>query len=197
MLTAIFGGTFNPFHIGHYEILKALNKDSQIEKILLMPDRLPPHKSCEFLADDRTRIEMCRIAAKDFSKCELCLIEFEREGKSYTYDTVKQLKKRYPDTEFAFVMGGDMLIFFDKWHNYMELMTELSFIVFRRADIDETEFLNSINRYANMGMKIILKNEVIPAVSSTELRRSFSSAKSLIPPEIYDYLKKRGVYGAG
>lgn len=183
MLTAIFGGTFNPFHIGHYEILKALNKDSQIEKILLMPDRLPPHKSCEFLADDRTRIEMCRIAAKDFSKCELCLIEFEREGKSYTYDTVKQLKKRYPDTEFAFVMGGDMLIFFDKWHNYMELMTELSFIVFRRADIDETEFLNSINRYANMGMKIILKTRLFPPFLQPNCEEVFRLQKALSHPK--------------
>ena len=69
--TAIFGGTFNPLHIGHYEMLSVLEKDSSIEKIFLMPDRIPPHKICDFLAEDSIRIEMCRLAAEDFRKAEL------------------------------------------------------------------------------------------------------------------------------
>ncbi len=76
MLTAIFGGTFNPFHKGHYEIVESLNNDPDIKKILLMPDRLPPHKTSKYLIDDDTRIKMCQIAADNFSKCDLCLIEF-------------------------------------------------------------------------------------------------------------------------
>ena len=62
-LTAIFGGTFNPPHIGHYQMLKALDNRPEIEEIWLMPDKIPPHKVCDFLADDRDRIEMCRIIA--------------------------------------------------------------------------------------------------------------------------------------
>ena len=116
--TAIFGGTFNPPHIGHYEMLSALEKCPEIEEIWLMPDRIPPHKVCDFLADDSDRIEMCRIIAKDFKKARLCLAEFEREGKSYTYDTVTEFLKKYPDKKFTFVCGGDMLISFDKWYRY-------------------------------------------------------------------------------
>ncbi len=194
MLTAIFGGTFNPLHIGHYEILQALQKDERIEKILLMPDRLPPHKTSDYLIDDETRIEMCRIAAKDFNKCELCLIEFEREGKSYTYDTVSLLKERYPNTDFAFVCGGDMLIYFPKWWKSDELMKLLPFIVFQRTATDNKEFFDCVESFRRKGMEIILKDDIIPNISSTEVRNNFLNSEKHLPNEIYNFLKERGVY---
>ena len=194
MYTVIFGGTFNPFHIGHYEILKALDSDPQVEKILLMPDRLPPHKTSEFLIDDETRTQMCRIVSEDFPKCELSLIEFEREGKSYTVDTVKLLKERYPDRDFAFAIGGDMFVSFKKWRKYEELIKMLSFFVFKRSATDTREFDKVFEELTTEGMKIILKDEVIPAVSSTQLRRDFEKNKDLLPEKVYYYLKDRGVY---
>lgn len=195
MYTVIFGGTFNPFHIGHYEILKALQSDESVEKILLMPDRLPPHKTSEFLIDDETRIEMCRLASKDFPKCQLCLIEFEREGKSYTVDTVKLLKERYPHKDFAFAIGGDMFVSFKLWRKYEELIKMLSFFVFNRSATDLEEFHNVFEELTEEGMKIILKDDIIPAVSSTELRQEFENNKDLIPEKIYKFLKEGGVYG--
>ena len=195
MYTVIFGCTFNPFHIGHYEILKALQSDESVEKILLMPDRLPPHKTSEFLIDDETRIEMCRLASKDFPKCQLCLIEFEREGKSYTVDTVKLLKERYPHKDFAFAIGGDMFVSFKLWRKYEELIKMLSFFVFNRSATDLEEFHNVFEELTEEGMKIILKDDIIPAVSSTELRQEFENNKDLIPEKIYKFLKEGGVYG--
>ena len=131
-ITAIFGGTFNPPHIGHYEMLRSLENNPDIEEIMLLPDRIPPHKVCDFLASDSDRINMCRLLSADFKKAALCLIEFEREGKSYSIDTVRLLKRKYPQKSFAFVCGGDMLISFDKWYKYEELLREIPFIVFRR-----------------------------------------------------------------
>ena len=195
MYICVFGGTFNPFHIGHYEILKALQSDESVEKILLMPDRLPPHKTSEFLIDDETRIEMCRLASKDFPKCQLCLIEFEREGKSYTVETVKLLKERYPHKDFAFAIGGDMFVSFKLWRKYEELIKMLSFFVFNRSATDLEEFHNVFEELTEEGMKIILKDDIIPAVSSTELRQEFENNKDLIPEKIYKFLKERGVYG--
>lgn len=192
--TAIFGGTFNPFHIGHYEMLSALNSDNSIDKILIMPDRIPPHKVCDYMADDDTRIEMCRIIAEDFPKAEVCLIEFERRGRSYSYDTVLELKKRYPEKDFVFVCGGDMLIFFSKWYNYKELMKLIPFIVFRRSDTDINEFNESVKKYTEMGMKITVKDEIISVVSSTEIRQNFLASKALLPEKIYNYLLNRGEY---
>lgn len=193
--TAIFGGTFNPFHIGHYEILKTLNSNIDIEKILLMPDKIPPHKVCDILASDEERIEMCKIAAEDFNKTEVCLIEFDREGRSYSIDTVKELKSKFPDTDFTFVLGGDMLCYFDKWYKYEELMKLVSFTAFLRTDTDEKEFYECANRFEKMGMKITVLKDKIPDVSSTMIRNDFSNAKPLLNKKIYDYLAARRVYG--
>lgn len=193
-VTAIFGGTFNPFHMGHYEMLKALQNDSSVDEIFLMPDRIPPHKACDFLAEDSVRIEMCRIAAKDFSKAKLCLIEFEREGKSYSYDTVLELKKRYPNKNFAFVCGGDMLVTFNRWYNYKELIKEVSVIAFRRSDIDNSLFDKSAMLLKDEGMRLTVKEEIIPSVSSTIVRESFKTAKKLLPLSIFEFLAERGVY---
>lgn len=195
-LTAIFGGTFNPFHIGHYEMLKALNDCEDIGKVLIMPDNIPPHKKCDVLASDEERIKMCEIVAKDFPKSELCLIEFEREGRSYTYDTVLELKKRYKNENFSFVMGGDMLVYFDKWYNYELLIKEIPFIVFKRSDTDNAEFIGCVDALRKKGMEITVMDKVIPCVSSTEIRQNFKLAKPLLPQGIYEFLNERGIYNA-
>lgn len=192
--TAIFGGTFNPFHIGHYQIMEYLQNDPLIEKILIIPDRIPPHKTCDFLADDETRIEMCKIVANDFDKAEVCLIEFEREGKSYTYDTILCLKDRFPNTDFAFVIGGDMLVYFDKWYKYKELMNLISFIAFKRSDTDIKEFDMCCQKLIKDGMKLIVKNEDIADISSSEIRKNFKNSKNLLPKSVYGFLSMRGEY---
>ena len=192
--TAIFGGTFNPFHVGHYEMLKALENDERIEEIFVMPDKIPPHKVCDILAEDNIRIEMCRIACEDFKKAKLCLVEFEREGKSYSYDTINHLKEIYPNKNFAFVCGGDMLVSFDKWYKYEEIMKLLPFIVFKRSDTNLNTFNECTQKFENLGMNIILKEEIIPLVSSTEIRSDFKNNKDLLPTKIYDFLSEREVY---
>lgn len=192
-LTAIFGGTFNPFHIGHYAMLKALQNDSTIDEIWIMPDKIPPHKVCDFLANDNDRIEMCKIVAKDFSKASLCLVEFEREGKSYSYDTVIYLKEKYPQKDFVFVVGGDMLVSFETWYRAEELMKLIPFIAFKRCDIDDTEFLECVNDFSKLGMNLTIKEELIPNVSSSEFRKS--TLKELLPENIFNFIKERGIYG--
>ncbi len=80
--TAIFGGTFNPFHIGHLGMLEALNESSIIDEILMVPAKIPPHKDVVFSISDSDRIEMCKIICEQFKKANVCLLEFQREGKS-------------------------------------------------------------------------------------------------------------------
>ena len=193
LYTAVFGGTFNPFHIGHYEMLKALNESEKIGKILIMPDKIPPHKSADDLAADADRIKMCEIASSDFCKATVCTVEFNRQGKSYTYDTVKLLKKMYPKDNLAFVCGGDMLVYFDKWYKSDELMKMLPFIVFSRVTTDSEKFFDSVERFKKMGMQIILMDDEITGVSSTDFRNT--PKKEFLPEKIYDYIKVRGLYG--
>ncbi len=193
LYTAIFGGTFNPFHKGHYEMVKALNECETVQRILIMPDKIPPHKSADGLASDSDRIEMCEIAASDFSKAEVTTIEFERQGKSYTYDTIKVLKEIYPNDNLAFVCGGDMLVYFQKWYKSDELMKMLPFFVFSRTSTNAAEFNKCIEQFSAKGMEIFLMDNEISNISSTDFRKAPS--KELLPEKVFHYLKARGLYG--
>lgn len=194
--TAIFGGTFNPPHIGHYEMLSALEKSDMVEKILLMPDRIPPHKVCDFLAEETDRIEMCRLMKEYFSKAELSLIEFERTGKSYSYDTVVLLQGKFPQIDFAFVCGGDMLMSFEKWYKYEELMKLVPFIVFGRSDVSQDRLEQKIDLLKAMGMQIIPMEEKITAAASSLIRADIENSAELLPRKIYNYIKEKGIYSA-
>lgn len=190
--TALFGGTFNPFHNGHYEMLRALQDDDNIEEIWLMPDKIPPHKDCDYLPSDFDRISMCELIAKEFSKASVSSVEFEREGRSYSYDTVVELKKKYTDKNFIFVCGGDMFVYFPKWYRYLDLMKLIPFYVFTRVGTADSEFNACVKEFENLGMKIFLNSTPIPNISSTEFRSTKDS--SLLPKKIYSYIAKRGLY---
>lgn len=193
--TALFGGTFNPPHIGHQRMLEALEKREEIEEIWLMPDRIPPHKVCDFLASDEDRINMCRLLISLLKKTKLCLIEFERTGKSYSYDTVTLLKQKYPERSFTFVCGGDMLISFDKWYKYEELLKAVPFTVFRRTETDNDGFDAAVLKYGEMGMKITVCDDDVPAVSSSYIRNNIEKSRDLLPERVYEYIVDGRIYG--
>ncbi len=187
---AIFGGTFNPFHIGHYEILNAVCDLSFIDKVFLIPDKIPPHKTFDYAIDDIHRQNMCSIVCKKFSKAEPCLLEFEREGKSYTIDTLSLLKEKYPDDNFYIVIGGDMLSTLDTWYNWKELIKMASFIAFKRQNY--ADFDSSYNRLKKFGADIIILNKKITDISSSKLRNKID--KNLLPEDVYEYIIEKGIY---
>lgn len=187
---AIFGGTFNPFHIGHYEMLKCVCELEFIDRVLVMPDKIPPHKEYDFIVDDIHRQNMCKIVCSDFSKAELCLIEFEREGKSYTVDTVELLKEIYPGDKFYITIGGDMLSTLDSWYNWPQLIKIASFIAFKRQG--QHDFSDAYNRLTKLGADITVINNNITCVSSTQLRSKID--KNLLPQKVYEYIIQKGIY---
>ena len=95
----IFGGTFNPIHNGHLNLISSFQKEFQFDEILLVPSNVPPHKQTVNLVGKEHRIKMCQLATEDLSNVSVNEIEFEREGKSYTYDTLRELKKRYKEAK--------------------------------------------------------------------------------------------------
>ena len=190
--TAIFGGTFNPIHKGHYEMLEALQNDKSITEIWIMPDKIPPHKECDYMASDSDRINMCELVAKDFSKAKVCLVEFEREGKSYTYDTVVELKEKFPQKDFIFVCGGDMFLYFPKWYRYEDLMKLLPFYIFSRATDDKDAFETGVKEFSKMGMRLVFNGAKISNISSTQFRNT--KLAELLPQRVYEFIKERGIY---
>ncbi len=194
---AVFGGTFNPIHIGHEEMIGAICELSFIDKVLIMPSKIPPHKSVDFLAKDADRVNMCRIAIEAYKKAEICEIELNRTGKSYTVETLKELGTLYPDYELYLVIGGDMLTSFNTWRSYKEILNVASLLVFKRAGEDEAAFNESLEKLTNDGGNITLIDKKITEVSSTEIRRALlsnNSAEHLLSKKVFDYIKNNNVY---
>ena len=166
MRIAIYGGSFNPMHIGHEKIVDYVLNNLNMDKIIIIPVGIPSHRENNLEQSD-TRLKICKEIFKGNKKIEVSDIEIKSEGKSYTYDTLLKLIDLYGENnEFFEIMGEDSLKSLKTWKNYEELLKICKFIVFRRKDdkniqIDE-EFLNNKNI-------IILENEYYD-ISSTEIR---------------------------
>ena len=166
MRIAIYGGSFNPMHIGHEKIVDYVLNNLNTDKIIIIPVGIPSHRENNLEQSD-TRLKICKEIFKGNKKIEVSDIEIKSEGKSYTYDTLLKLMDLYGENnEFFEIIGEDSLKSLKTWKNYEELLKICKFIVFRRKDdkniqIDE-EFLNNKNI-------IILENEYYD-ISSTEIR---------------------------
>lgn len=116
MLIGIFGGTFDPPHNGHKKLALEFTEKFRPGKLLIIPTYIPPHKVRSGGADCNDRLNMARLMFSDIKEAEISDVETERGGKSYTADTVTQLKEMYPDDELMFIMGSDMLFTFHLWY---------------------------------------------------------------------------------
>ena len=197
-IIAIFGGTFNPIHIGHIEIVKELSTNENIEKILVMPAKLPPHKSVDFLAEDDHRVKMCELAVCDITKAEVCKLELERAGKSYTVDTIKEVKKKYQDKDIAITIGADMVVTFDEWKDYKVILENAKIITFGRSGTNMDSYNDSIAHLKELGADLIKIEGEISHVSSTEIRNALingGDTSGLLDCRVYEYILDNNVYG--
>ena len=121
MKIGIFGGTFNPPHKGHARMIEKLTEELELDKVLIIPNKIPTHKRCDELADNKDRLAMCKMAFKN-PKFEISTMEMDRESDSYTIFTVDELKKKYPADELYLIIGSDMFLMFHKWYKHKELL---------------------------------------------------------------------------
>lgn len=196
--TVIFGGTFNPIHLAHLEIINNVLALSTTEKVIVIPTSTPPHKVCDSLACDADRLEMCRAALEGVDRVEVSDMEIMRGGKSYTYDTLRSIRKENPHEKLALVCGGDMIVSFSQWYRYNDIIKNTEIIAIRRVGIDESEFDNAVKSLINMGATVnVLKNH-ITGISSTEIRDNINNREYLLkhlPKPVYEYIKANNLYG--
>ncbi len=130
----LFGGTFNPIHMGHLQVAGKVKEEFALDKIYFIPSALPPHKNLWGLADAQDRLEMTRLAVSDCPGFTVSDIELKRSGLSYTIDTVRYFKSIMPeDNRFYLIMGMDAFLEIDTWKSYMDLFALIPFIVMARA----------------------------------------------------------------
>ena len=123
MRIVVYGGSFNPPHLGHVEAARTVSAELAPDKFLIIPTNVSPHKMlAEGSPEPRARLEMCRLAFAGIPGAEISDMEMQREGKSYTAQTVEELRRSYPDDELFLVMGTDMLLSFESWYRFEYLL---------------------------------------------------------------------------
>ena len=121
MRIGVYGGTFNPIHRGHLTAARAAADALGLEKVLLIPDNLPPHKALPAgSATGEDRLAMCRLTAGEVPGMEVLDLELRRSGPSYTSDTLAELHAQYPDDELWLLVGSDMFLSLQEWHENSE-----------------------------------------------------------------------------
>ena len=205
MKIGIYGGTFNPPHLGHVTAARAVFELLKLDRLLVIPAGLPPHKDLpDHSPTAAQRLEMTRLAAEQMGldgKVEVVDIELSRAGKSYTSDTLAQLKERCPDDELWLLMGTDMFLTLQAWHAPEEILSLAGIAAFGRTEAD-TEELFSVQRdylyktYPQARIFTLTIPGVID-VSSTELRQKLAAGEggALLPPAVYGYILRQGLYG--
>ena len=194
----IYGGTFNPPHIGHIQAAKQAVRSLGLSRLLVIPDRIAPHKAMPGnSAEPQQRLDMLRIALADCPEIEVSDIELNREGPSYTYETILQLKRQYPEASLVLLMGTDMFLSFHSWRNPQIILENAMLGVFYRGDKGEVAAIEAkkAEMEANGAVVELVKNPVIQ-ISSTQMRRllAFRCAGEFLPEGVLDYIRENRLY---
>lgn len=196
--TAIFGGTFNPPHLGHVAMAKWASQRTEFDRILVMPAKLPPHKSGHFAAPTH-RVAMCRLAFADIPGVSVCEAELALPGKSYTVNTLRSLADGGL-VQPTLIIGADSLLGFHTWYDYTEILKLASLLVYERVGIDPTALQAAAKRLLAEGGRITLTDYTPPAISSSEVREKLtegSRVNELLPQAVADYIRAEHLYLEG
>ena len=200
MKIAIYGGSFNPPHLGHVEAARTVAAVLAPDRLLIVPASVPPHKA---LADGsptaQQRLELCRLAFADIPGAEISEIELRREGKSYSYDTVRLLREENPDAQLTLVVGTDMLLSFEKWYQFRYLLENCALAVLAREedDLDELRTAAAYLRESYDADVTVLPHEPI-AISSETIRERLGmrGGEDYLSDAVYAEIIRRRYYGA-
>ena len=194
----IYGGTFNPPHIGHIRAAQQAAEFLQLDKLLLIPDRIAPHKQIPSGSPTpQQRLEMLQIAVANSPKLETSDIELRREGPSYSYITVEQLREAHPEAKLFLLMGTDMFLSFLSWKNPERILANVTLAVLYRGEKGEVSRIEEqMQKLTAIGAEVVLvKNDVVN-ISSTQMRRllAFRCAGQMLPEGVLDYIRENRLY---
>ena len=202
MNIGIYGGTFDPPHWGHITAARAAMEQLGLDKLVLIPDRVPPHKALpEGSALPEQRLEMATLAAAELGKrAEVSDRELRRDGPSYTSDTLAELRREHPEDTLWLLMGSDMFLSLQTWHAPERIMELARIAPFSREAEDESAaFAAQQSRLERAyGAQIrIVQNPEVRELSSTEVRAALAAGRGsdLLPPAVYGYVLREHLYG--
>lgn len=198
MRTGVYGGTFNPIHRGHVHILREFIGRLELQRVLLIPDGTPPHKEAQDLAAPGDRLEMCRLAARGLGVVEVSGMELRRPGKSFTSDTLTELHRMYPEDELYFLMGEDMFLTVDRWHDAPTIFRLAVLCASPRSRSGMERLMEKERELIKLGARCRVEDIPFLDVSSTrvrELARAGEDISGLVPDEVARYIRENSIYG--
>lgn len=197
----IYGGSFNPPHLGHILAAREFQRALQLDLMLFVPASSPPHKLLPpDTPDAAKRLELLKLAIQPLPFAKVDALELRRQGVSYTVDTVRQLRECYPGDELFFCMGTDMFQSFHTWHCPEEICAMARIAVAHRSDWDEQERQAQVRAFCErFGREPILIENDFLDVSSTLIRRLLilGGAEDYLTPAVMQEIRAQGLYGTG
>ena len=191
MNIGVYGGTFNPPHVGHLLAAEHAREQLDLARVIFVPSSIPPHKGDHGTLDVRHRLEMLRIALKGNRYFEISDVELKRGGVSYTVDTLRVLKLEYPDDALFFLLGMDMLTDFPSWRSPEEILELAEVVGLTRPDFPLPELAQPFRR------RIMVCRIPEIAISSSDIRRKVREGRSIrymVGPSVEAYIKEHGLY---
>ena len=196
--TGIMGGTFNPIHFGHLLLAETAYQQFGLDEVLIMPTKNPYYKNLTNTATESDRVNMVRLAIEDNDHFRFSDVELERDGTTYTVETLRNLTQTHPDHRYFFIMGADSLYHIESWKEPEEIV-KMAVILVAGRDGGSSSSLKSqiayiMNKY---DADIRLLESPVLEISSHDLRRRVREKESiryLLPERVREYIYEHGIY---
>ncbi len=192
----IFGGTFDPVHKGHTNLLETVLKEMSPDRVIVIPAKIPPHKQASGLATEQDRLNMCRLAFSGYEKAEVSDHEIKSRGRSYSYYTVSFFKEKFPEKDLWFVVGSDMLLSFEEWFRYKDILGMCGLLCVSRKKGDESKLAAMAEKLSSLGKVKILSCEPME-VSSTGIRQLLKEGgdvSNYLDRAVINYIRDKKIY---
>lgn len=197
----ILGGTFNPIHTGHLILAQNAMEMCQLDRVLVIPSGYSYFKDPAEVADVSHRVEMTRLAIEDNDRFELSMIEADREGNSYTYETLDILCRQNPDASYYFIIGADTLFAMENWKNPRDIFGKCRIVCAGRDNLPKEKLKNKAEELRqNQGADVIIMDTDEIRISSTFIRNRIGSGYSCryyLNDKVIKYIKDNGLYRTG
>ncbi len=197
MRIGIYGGTFDPVHRGHTAMLENAVRAAELDRVIVLPDRIPPHKAADKLVRGEDRLNMCRLAFEGFDNVTVSDWEIRQQGKSYSVLTLRHFHEVYPDDRLYFIMGSDMLLSFHKWYLYEEILSLAAIAAVSRCDDDSPRLEAYADSLRAKGAEIIISKAEPFEVSSTDIRQRLTAGgdcTDVMDKKVLEYIKTHKLY---
>ncbi len=197
MKIAIFGGSFNPVHNAHIKLAERFVSEVGLQKVIFVPTNKTPLKDNRAIVCPEHRFNMCTLAVEGIDCFEVSDVEINRDGLSYTSETIAYFKDTYPDDDLYLILGADMFCTLEQWHDYKYIFKNVTLLTAPRDDVTYDELCNKLETYNKYNCKAILSEQYIQDLSSTVIRDKLASGQDvtkLINNNVFDYINKHSLY---